>query len=380
MPDAIDKFMCSGREWEPAGPRDEAIAVMMSGGIDSSVTAAMLKRSGRDIVGVTMQIPSGLGPRCGGAELRACCGTGASQIAAQLGIPFYFVDVRDEFRRHVIEPFREAYRNGRTPSPCIDCNTHIKFGVLMQLVRDALGIEQVATGHYARISEDALRAAMDKRKDQSYFLYGIRRADLPRILFPLARQTKDRTRELAAAYGLELIDRAESVELCFAGQGDYREALGDSPDAGPGDVLDLGGNVIGTHKGISQYTIGQRGGLGIAGGVPLYVVEIDSETNTVVLGGREAACRRDVHARGLNVLAPEALAGGGRFLGKIRSRLDAAPCAVTGLGEDCISVRFDEPEHGVCPGQHLVLYTDDGQVVAGGEIGHVPLARRIRVV
>ena len=372
MPDAIDKFMCSGREWEPAGPRDEAIAVMMSGGIDSSVTAAMLKRSGRDIVGVTMQIPSGLGPRCGGAELRACCGTGASQIAAQLGIPFYFVDVRDEFRRHVIEPFREAYRNGRTPSPCIDCNTHIKFGSMMDLVRDALGIEQVATGHYARISASALRAAEDKRKDQSYFLYGIRRADLPRILFPLGGQTKDRTRDLAVDYGLELIDRTESVELCFAGQGDYREALGDEPDAGPGDVLNLEGNTIGTHKGISQYTIGQRGGLGIAGGVPLYVVDINPEANAVMLGRREAACRRDVHASGLNVLAPEMLAGGGRYLGKIRSRLDAAPCTITQLGEDFITVEFDEPEHGVCPGQHLVLYTDAGQVVAGGTIERGP--------
>ena len=368
MDEVADKFMSSGREWEPEGPRDEAVAVMMSGGIDSSVTAAMLKRAGADVVGVTMQIPSGLGPSCGGAELRACCGTGASEIASQLDIPFYFVDVRDEFRRHVIEPFREAYRNGRTPSPCIDCNTYIKFGVMMQLVRDAFGIEQVATGHYARISEDELGAAADKRKDQSYFLYGIRRADLPRILFPLGGQTKDRTRELAAEYELDLIDRTESVELCFAGQGDYREALGDNPDAGPGDVLDIEGAVIGAHKGISQYTIGQRGGLGIAGGVPLYVIEIDPELNTVVLGGRDAACRRDACARGLNVLAPEMLAGGWRFLGKIRSRLDAAPCVVTELGEDCVTVEFDEPEHGVCPGQHLVLYTQEGRVVAGGEI------------
>ncbi len=368
MSGAIDKFMCSGREWEPAGPRDQAIAVMMSGGVDSSVTAAMLKRAGRDVVGVTMQIPSGLGPSCAGAELRACCGTGASQIASQLDIPLYFVDVRDEFRRHVIEPFREAYRNGRTPSPCIDCNTYIKFGVMMELVHDALGIEQCATGHYARISEDELGAAADKQKDQSYFLYGIRQANLPRILFPIGGQTKGRTRELAAEYELDLIDRTESVELCFAGQGDYREALGDNPDAGPGDVLDLEGAVIGAHKGVSQYTIGQRGGLGIAGGVPLYVVEIDPTANTVVLGGGEAAGRRDVYARDLNVLAPEILAGGGRFLGKIRSRLDAAPCAVTGLGEDSITVEFDEPEHGVCPGQHLVLYTQEGRVVAGGII------------
>jgi tRNA-specific 2-thiouridylase len=368
MSGAIDKFMSSGREWEPAGSRDEAVAVMMSGGIDSSVTAAMLKRSGRDVVGVTMQIPSGLGPACGGAELRACCGSGASEMAGRLGIPHYFIDVRDEFRQHVIEPFREAYRAGRTPSPCIDCNTHIKFDVVMQLVRDALGIQQVATGHYARISPQGLRAAIDKQKDQSYFLYGIRRDALPRILFPLGRQTKDRTRELAASYGLDLAGRSESVELCFAGQSDYRAALGDNPDAGPGDVLDLDGNVIGTHKGISQVTIGQREGLGIAGGVPLYVVAIDPESNTVTLGGREAAGRRDVRAHNVNVLAPEMLPGTGRFLGKIRSRLDAAPCTLTELTDREIAVEFDEPEHGVCPGQHLVLYTHDGQVVAGGTI------------
>ena len=318
MSDATDKFMCSGKEWEPAGPREEAVAVMMSGGVDSSVTAAMLKRSGRDVVGVTMQIPSGLGPACGGAELRACCGSGASEMAKRLGIPHYFIDVRDEFRQHV------------TPQ--------------------------------------GLRAAIDKQKDQSYFLYGVRRADLARILFPLGRQTKGRTRELAASYGLDLADRTESVELCFAGQGDYRTALGDNPDAGPGDVLGLDGNVIGTHKGISQVTIGQREGLGIAGGVPLYVVAIDPENNTVTLGGREAAGRRDVHAHNVNVLAPEMLPGAGRFLGKIRSRLDAAPCTLTALTDREIAVEFDEPEHGVCPGQHLVLYTHDGQVVAGGEI------------
>jgi len=368
--------MCSGKGWEPAGPRADAVAVMMSGGVDSSVTAAMLKRSGRDVVGITMQIPSGIGPSGRGVELRACCGTGASEIARRLDIPHYFVDVREEFRRFVIDPFRDAYRIGRTPSPCIDCNTYVKFGAMMQLVREALGIEQVATGHYARISADALRAAADETKDQSYFLYGIKRADLARILFPVGGQTKARTRELAAKHGLDVAGRSESVELCFAGQGDYRVALGERPDAGPGDVLDVDGNVLGSHKGISQYTVGQREGLGIAAGTPLYIVDINAEDNTIIVGDRAASSRRGVRAEKLNVLAPELLSRGGRLLGKIRSRLGAAPCAVTELSGEHIAVEFDEPEHGVTPGQHLVLYGDGGRVVAGGEI--VRRGRRLR--
>ena len=371
--------MCSGREWMPSGPRQGAVAVMMSGGVDSSVTAAMLERAGRDVVGVTMQVPSAIGCSQSGIELRACCGTGASGVAQQLGIPHYFVDVRDAFREHVIEPFRRAYGRGLTPSPCIDCNTHVKFGVLMRLVRKALGIEQAATGHYARILKAGgacgLYAAADSAKDQSYFLYGIKRDDLSRLLFPLGGQTKERTRELANAYGLDADRRAESAELCFAGQGDYRSALGDNPDAGPGDVLDLDGSVIGTHNGISQYTIGQREGLGIAAGVPLYVVEIDPETNTITLGDRAAACATTVRAAKLNVLAPSLLSRGGRFLGKIRSRLDAEPCKVVELDDAHIVAEFDQPEHGVTPGQHLVLYSDSGRVIAGGEILRNPLTR-----
>lgn len=372
MPDVQGRFLCSDETWTPSGLRSDAVAVLMSGGVDSSTATAMLRRAGRDVVGITMLIPSGLGPDCGGAEVRACCGSGASEIARQLGIPHYFVDVRDEFRAHVIEPFRAAYRSGRTPSPCIDCNTFIKFGVVMRLLREALGIEEVATGHYARIVDCAdgpgLCAGVDAAKDQSYFLYGIRRETLPRLLFPLGGQTKERTRGLAAAYGLDFSDREESVELCFAGQGDYRAALGANPDAGPGDILDTAGRVIGRHRGISRYTIGQREGLGVAGGVPLYVVDIDPEANAVVLGDREAAGSRVVHAHRVNILAPNLIAEGVRCFGKVRYRQGAAPCSVSELSEERLVVEFDTPQHGVTPGQHLVLYSDSGRVLAGGEI------------
>jgi len=372
MSSCRDRFFCSTSEWRPGRSARDATAVLMSGGVDSSVAAAMLHRAGRDIVGITMQIPSGIAPQAPGAESQACCGSGASAVARQLAIAHYFVDVRDEFKKFVLEPFRTAYRAGLTPSPCIDCNTFIKFDVVMRLVREVLGIERIATGHYARILESAdglgLYTATDNAKDQSYFLYGIRREALPYIIFPVGEQTKEQTRRMAASLGLHAAGRAESAELCFAGQGDYRAALGDNPDAGPGDVLDLEGNVIGEHKGISRYTIGQREGLGIARGIPLYVVRIDSESNTITLGDRAAAASCGVRACKLNILVPGALNRGGRFLARIRHRQEPAACTLAAWDGDQLAVEFDEPQHGVTPGQHLVLYSERGRVLAGGEI------------
>lgn len=369
---ARERWLCSGKQWVPRGARADAVAVLMSGGVDSSVSAAMLVRAGRDTVGITMQVPSAVAPRVPGAELAACCGTGAAEVAAQVGIPHYFVDVREEFRRFVIEPFREAYREGRTPSPCIACNTHVKFGAVLRLLHDSFGIEQVATGHYARVVERderlGLYAALDERKDQSYFLYGIRRTELARVLFPVGGQTKERTRQLAAEWGLAAADRDESQELCFAAQGDYRAALGEHPDAGPGDVVDTAGQVIGRHEGISRYTIGQRQGLRIAAGVPLYVVDIDPVGNTITVGDRAAAGSRRVRAEALNVLAPEELESGREFLGKVRYKQRGDRCRLLELDADAMTVEFLEPCHGVSPGQHLVLYSGSGEVVVGGEI------------
>ncbi len=378
MSDAKQKFFCSGRPWEPAGRGRQGVAVLMSGGVDSSVAAAMLQRAGRDVVGVTMQIPSGISPRHADAQLESRSGQGAAEAARQLGIPHYFLDVRDEFRQSILQPFRQAYRHGFTPSPCIDCNARMKFGVVMRLVRQVLCVEQIATGHYARIAERhgqfGLYAAADTTNDQSYFLYGIKRDDLKNILFPLGGQTTQRTRELAASYGLDAA-RARSVELCFAGQGNYRVALGAAPDAGPGDVLDLRGNVIGRHKGISHYTVGQRHGLGIAASVPLYVVRIDPERNTITLGDRAAAGTRTVSAHKVNVLAPQVLDEASRLLGRVRSTGTAEPCTVAVRKSDrtdgdsaIIDAEFDRPRQGVAPGQHLVLYSERSRVVAGGEI------------
>jgi tRNA-specific 2-thiouridylase len=244
----------------------------------------------------------------------------------------------------------------------------VKFGVVMEMLREAFGIEMAATGHYARVDSDGLYTAVDASKDQSYFLYGICRDDLARVRFPLGGQSKSETRKQAASLGLSIADRKESVELCFADQGDYRCALGDCPDAGPGDVVDVAGNRLGRHDGISRYTIGQREGLGIAARVPLYVIEIDPVRNTIVLGDRAAAGSRTVCAERLNILAPDLLTGTSRLFGKIRSRQPAAECSAVDYTSEHLVVEFAEPQHGVTPGQHLVLYTASGQVVGGGEI------------
>ncbi|MFW6107628.1 MAG: tRNA 2-thiouridine(34) synthase MnmA [bacterium] len=371
MSEARDRFVCSASGWQPRGSPAGAVAVLMSGGVDSSVAAATLIDAGRDALGITMLIPSAVGPDCAGAELRACCGHGAARVAAELGIPHYFVDVRTAFREQVIDRFRAAYRRGRTPSPCIDCNTFIKFGVVMDLLHAAFGIEQVATGHYARIerADGAARLyAARHRKDQSYFLYGIPGDRLRRVVFPLADQTKDETRREARRRGLRAAEHAESADLCFAGQDDYRAALGPNPDAGPGHVLDLDGNVIGRHRGFSNYTYGQRGGLGIAAGTRLYVVDIDPARNIVTLGDRDAARRRDVAAHSVNVLAPDRLAVGSPLRGKVRAHQRAGACRPTDIAGDRFAVRFETAQHGVAPGQHLVLYSESGQVIAGGEI------------
>ena len=357
-------FVCTNREWTPTGA--PAVAVLMSGGVDSSVTTALLKRAGYDVVGVTMRVPSAVG---GWASSAA---GSAAAVARELDVPHYIADVHDCFREKVLEPFRASYRRGETPSPCVICNATVKFGAVLDAVRKQFGIAKIASGHYARIAETAdgwgLFKSADELKDQSYFLYRLRREVLADVLFPLGEQTKVETRRVAAELGLAVANRDDSLELCFAGHADYRAALGENPDAGPGDVLDLSRRVIGKHEGISRYTIGQRSGLGIAGKVPLYVIDIDAAHNTVTLGDRAAAQGHIVHASVLNILAPALLRRGATVMGKIRSRQPGGECEVVDFDENALAVRFASPQHGVTPGQHLVLYSANGQVLGGGII------------
>jgi len=352
---------------EPWVDGKRPIIVLMSGGVDSSVTALLLKRAGWDVLGITMKIP--VAEKCD--VQRSCCGVEAAYVCKDLEIAHYYLDVQDAFHELVIEPFRQAYSRGETPSPCIDCNTVFKFGLVWDFLEQVFGIKHLATGHYARIlqTETGARLARgkDTKKDQSYFLYGIPAHRLQNFLLPLGDLTKPEVRALAKETHLPVARRPESMELCFAGEGDYRNALGlDSSQEG--QVLDMAGNVIGSHNGIANYTVGQRKGLGIAAGKPIYVAKIDAENNTITVGEWDEVSEHDVNACETNVLIPDELQLNSRLLGKIRSQGEPSDCIVTGLNEDKIGVKFTKSQFAPTPGQRLVLYNKDGHVVAGGKI------------
>jgi tRNA-specific 2-thiouridylase len=380
MPDAKDNrhdiklLPASSTCWAPKKPVSEQIAVLMSGGVDSSVTAHLLKDDGWEVLGITMKIPV----TCT-TENRGCCGADAAFVCRELDIPHYFVDVTEAFRRLIIDRFRESYSKGHTPNPCIDCNTFLKFSLVWDFVQATFGISHLATGHYARIErgldQARLRRANDKAKDQSYFLYGIAAEKLPQLVLPLGQLTKQQVRSIAARMNLSAADRSESMELCFAGQGDYRAALSEAHNNNCGDVTDMQGNKIATHKGIANYTLGQRQGIGFAGGKPLYVGRIDAATNTIALGTRDQVSSCIVTAHRVNILIPDEFVRDRRLLGKIRSYGDPRPCRVVKAGELDMTIEFDEPQFAPCPGQRLVLYNSNDNLVAGGTIVQERLAK-----
>ena len=354
--------------WKADASRKQ-IVVLMSGGVDSSVTALLLKRAGWEVLGITMKIP--VAQQC--QSERGCCGAGGALVCGDMGIAHYFLDVEEAFERLIIERFRGEYRRGRTPSPCVDCNTVLKFSLVWDFLAERFGVSHLATGHYGRIVETngrrCLARATDRERDQSYFLYGIDAERLGRLVFPLGELSKHEVRRTAAEEGLEVAEKLDSMELCFAGEGDYRAALGEV-GAEKGRILDVEGKELGEHEGICNYTIGQRRGLGVAGGKPLYVTRISAADNSVTLGTWEQACRRDVRMEEVNVLWPEKLQAGARLWGQIRSPGKASPCVVKELGE-AVAVEFDEPQFGPCSGQRLVLYEEDEVVVAGGTINYL---------
>jgi tRNA-specific 2-thiouridylase len=366
--------------WRPKKEAGRQIAVLMSGGVDSSVTAFLLKEQGWDVLGITMKIPV-----LGDTGKRSCCGADSDAVFVcdELSIAHYFVDVTEAFEKVVIEPFRRSYAGGQTPNPCVDCNTFLKFLLVWDLSANTFGIPYLATGHYARIckadGQVYLGKAKDKAKDQSYFLYGIAREKLARLILPLGELTKEEVRSIAAELNLTVAEKPESMELCFAGEGDYRDALTDAGAAQSGDVTDMQGRKIATHKGIANYTLGQRRGVGFAGGKPLYVGRIDAGTNTIALGTREEVSSRTVRAEKINVLIPEELVVGsasspqvgGQFFGKIRSYGESRPCKLIEVNEGAVTVEFDQPQFAPCPGQRLVLYNSDDNIVVGGTIGTI---------
>ena len=363
------------------------IAVLMSGGVDSSVTAYLLKEQGWDVIGVTMIIPVS----CNAPD-RVCCGADAAFVCDEIGIPHCLIDVIEPFKKLIIDNFAKSYANGATPNPCADCNTLLKFSLVFDYIRDNLGIGYLATGHYARISridnKVFLGRAKDKTKDQSYFLYGISSDRLEKVYFPLGEYTKEEVRNIASELKLTVAEKSESMELCFAGQGDYRAVLDCVEIDKPGDIIDMQGNKIATHKGIANYTLGQRQGIGFAGGKPLYVAKIDASTNTIALGTREDISSNIIQAKDVNILIPEDFVAGKNLWGKIRSYGEPRPCVTHnvawasspcmqsqyshftthGTHNKTLKVEFDEPQFAPCPGQKMVLYNSEDNIVAGGTI------------
>lgn len=353
--------------WEPRKEHSKQIAVLMSGGVDSSVTAHLLKVQGWDVLGITMKIPVSCD-----TNSRGCCGADAAFVCNELNIPHYFVDVTTAFEELIIKRFRQSYAKGETPNPCVDCNTLLKFSLLWDFLEETFGINYLATGHYARISKTDGRVylgrAKYKAKDQSYFLNGIVSEKLAKFVLPLGELTKEKVRSIAAQLNLSVADKAESMELCFAGEGDYRATLTSAQADKHGDITDMQGNIIGTHKGVANYTLGQRKGIGFAGGRPLYVGKISAQTNTIALGTREEISFRTVRANKINTLIPEELVANRLVYGKIRSYGDPQECWFVDVEQTNISVKFDDPQFAPCPGQRLVLYNKDDNIITGGTI------------
>jgi len=353
------------------------VAAAMSGGVDSSVAAALLKDEGFDVIGLTMNLFALPEEDCTSEHLRSCCGwkarEDANRVAAALGIPHYIVDLRREFEQNVIQDFCREYGRGRTPNPCIRCNQFIKFGLLFERAR-RLGAAFVATGHYARIDLDPatgrrlLKKGTDAGKDQSYFLYALTQDDLSRALFPVGGRTKAEIRKLARRYGLPVADKPESQEVCFIPDDDYPAFLRNRVPAAfrPGPIVDLEGRTIGEHGGIVHFTIGQRKGMRIAAPRPLYVVAIDPERNTVVADEREALTRRRLEATAVNWISVETLDAPKWTRARIRYKHDEAPALISPLDRTRVLVEFEKAQRAVTPGQAVVFY--DGDVVIGGGV------------
>ena len=366
----------------------QTIAVAMSGGVDSSTVAAMLRAEGHNVIGLTMQLwnQRRLAGRNGAPEAPTgrCCSIDdvydARRVAEHLHIPYYVVNFERRFEDDVVRPFVQEYLSGRTPIPCSLCNNHLKFDQFLVTARQ-IGADTLATGHYARVeySEERgrwlLSRAVDRAKDQSYFLFGLTQEQLAHSLFPLGGLTKPEVRRIASEHGLAIAEKPDSQEICFVPDGDYKRFLdaylaeqgGALPDTA-GQLVTSSGEVIGEHAGIHNFTVGQRKGLGVATGSPLYVIAINGEQRRVMVGSDEQLWSRTLRARDLNWIAIPELREPLRVTARIRHRHEPAPATVERHSDQEVRVTFDQPQRAITPGQAVVFYQDD-LVVGGGWIG-----------
>jgi tRNA-specific 2-thiouridylase len=376
----------------------QTIAVAMSGGVDSSTVAAMLRAEGHNVVGLTMQLWNQR--RLAGHEgmpeqvQGRCCSIDdvydARRVAEVLGIPYYVVNHEERFERDVVRPFIDEYISGRTPIPCSLCNNHLKFDQLLITARQ-IGADLLATGHYARCEFDAgrnrwlLRRAADPAKDQTYFLFGLTQEQLSRTLFPLGHMNKPQVRELAREHHLALAEKPDSQEICFVPGGDYKRFIdaylaeqGESLPDTSGELVTTDGKVLGHHEGVHNFTVGQRKGLGVATGSPLYVINLNGAEGKVTVGGNDDLLSRTLIAHKLNWISVDGLHDSGaaanapmRVTAKIRHRHEPAPAVLEHAANGEVRVTFDQPQRAITPGQAVVFYDGD-IVVGGGWITEVP--------
>ncbi len=368
-------------------PFNNTIAVAMSGGVDSSTVAAMLKAEGYELIGLTLQLWNQR--RLAGKEgmpeqvQGRCCSIDdvydARRVAEMLGLPYYVVNEQQRFERDVVRPFVEEYLAGRTPIPCSLCNNHLKFDQLLLTARQ-IGADRIATGHYARNHYDEQRGRWilsrpaDASKDQTYFLFGLTQEQLSHTLFPLGNYTKPRVRELAEEYGLSLAKKPDSQEICFIPGGDYKQFIDayleeqerDLPETA-GSLVTSDGRALGEHAGIHNFTVGQRKGLGLSSPDPLYVIQINAASHHVTVGAESELYRTTFRAARLNWISVAWPLDAMRVEAKIRHRHEPAPATLRLVDEDAVEVRFDQPQRAVTPGQSAVFYQGD-EVVGGGWI------------